>query len=398
MTARSILIVGSGHLASRLNTLAQSRGMDVIRWTSDAVSSDPHPSQRFEAIRRALANLALASVSGAILVDEQDERNLELAIVLTSMHPRLPIVASMFNENIAPHMQGANPNLRVLSPARIAAQAFVNALDEPLQHGLRYTPRPPAPPWARVRQDRFIPALVAGFAVALFAAAAYFHGAEHLSWLDALYFVVVTTATVGYGDISLAHASSTSKLVGIALILTSTVFIWMIFSLTVDKIIRHRVQMALGRRRHTQRGHVILCGAGRLGYLVGEALLQRGERVLVVELREGLDAVEHLRSLGADIYVGDARSPRVLEDAGVRRAKALYSVVANDFVNLEIGLNARSFDPRLRLILRIFDESMAQRIKEQLDIHLSFSMSAIADEHFLNCLEAESAAAATPAS
>jgi voltage-gated potassium channel Kch len=145
--------------------------------------------------------------------------------------------------------------------------------------------------------------------------------------------------------------------------------------------------MALGRRRHTQRGHVIPCGAGRLGYLVGEAPLKRGERVLVVELREGLDAVEHLRSLGADIYVGDARSPRVLEDAGVRRAKALYSLVANDFVNLEIGLNARSFDPRLRLVLRIFDESMAQRIKEQLDIHLSFSMSAIADEHFLGATE-----------
>jgi voltage-gated potassium channel Kch len=396
MIAGKVLIAGSGHLASRLRTLAQARGLEVVRWTDALLSGDADQHPRFESIRRALANVDLASVSAAVLVDEQDERNLELAIVLTSMHPRLPIAASMFNENIAPHLQAASPSLRVLSPARIAAQAFVNALDQPLEHDLRYTPRPPAPPWARVRRERFIPALVAGFVLALFAAAAYFHQAEHLSWLDALYFVVVTTATVGYGDISLAQSSPMSKVVGIALIFTSTVFIWMIFSLTVDKIIRHRVQMALGRRRHTQRGHVILCGAGRLGYLVGEALLKRRERVLVVELRENLDAVEHLRSLGADIYVGDARSPRVLEDAGVRRAKALYSLVANDFVNLEIGLNARSFDPRLRLILRIFDESMAQRIKEQLDIHLSFSMSAIADEHFLDCLEAEPATGVTP--
>lgn len=223
----------------------------------------------------------------------------------------------------------------------------------------------------------------------LLAATSYFRAAEHLSWLDAFYFVIVTTATVGYGDISLLHSSPASKLAGIALILTSTVFIWMIFSLTVDQIIKKRVQMALGRRKHSQRGHVILCGVGRLGHLVGEALLKRGERLLVVEQEETSDAVEHLRSLGADVYIGDARSPRVLEDVGVRRAKALYSLVANDFVNLEVGLNGRSFDPNLRLILRIFDESMAQRIKEHLDIHLSFSTSAIADEQFLSSAESD---------
>ena len=60
---------------------------------------------------------------------------------------------------------------------------------------------------------------------------AYFHLADGLSWLDALYFVVVTTATVGYGDINLLNASALSKFVGIALILSSTCFIWMIFSL-----------------------------------------------------------------------------------------------------------------------------------------------------------------------
>jgi len=58
--------------------------------------------------------------------------------------------------------------------------------------------------------------------------------------------------------------------------------------------------------------------------------------------------------------------------------------VSNDIANLEIGLNARSFRSDLRLILRIFDESMAQEIKKHLDVHLTFSMSAIADEKFLS--------------
>ncbi len=72
------------------------------------------------------------------------------------------------------------------------------------------------------------------------------------------------------------------------------------------------------------------------------------------------------------------------------RAKALYSLVANDFVNLEVGLNARSFDPQLRLIIRMYDESMSRRIKEQLDIHLTFSVSAMADEKFLEALDSAS--------
>lgn len=387
---KNVLVFGSGHLASRVCALAASRDYRPVRMAEDQLLGQvDHPS-RFEVIRQALAGVDLEALSFAILVDDRDERNLEIAIALCSFNPRLPVVASMFNENIAPHLRAANPALSILNPARIAAAVFVDALETPLRHQLRYAPQPSADQRAPARTDRLIRALVAGFALLLLAATSYFHFAERLSWLDALYFVVVTTATVGYGDISLLHSSTASKVAGIAMILASTAFIWMIFSLTVDRIIKRRVQLALGRHTHTQRDHVIVCGIGRLGRLVGEALLKRGERVLVVEQDEHSEGVEYLRALGADVYFGDARSPRVLQEAGVRQAKALYSLVANDFVNLEVGLSARSFVPGMRLILRIHDESMAQRIKEQFDIHLSFSMSAIADEKFLAHVSVES--------
>jgi len=77
-----------------------------------------------------------------------------------------------------------------------------------------------------------------------------------------------------------------------------------------------------------------------------------------------------------------------LQDVGAAHAKALISVINDDYTNLEIGLNARSFQPKLRLILRIFDESMATIIKEKLDIYLTLSMSAIADEKFVETLNA----------
>lgn len=375
-----VILVGTGHLAHRIRSLATANGREVIVLDREFLVDVSDPKPTFESIVRMLREVDLTTVEAAYLVDDRDEVNLEFLIALLSVDGRLPVALSLFNENIAPHLQAANPNVRVLNPAKIAAPRFIEALDAPLSHALRYQPVRLAEEAVRAPLDPLITKLAVGFLAMLAAATAYFHTAQHLSWIDALYFVTVTVATVGYGDINLLNAGTATKLVGIALILGSTCFIWMIFSLTVDRIIKRRVQLALGRRRYSHRGHVIVCGLGRLGYFIAEGLIARGERVLIVERNEDASAIEHFRSLGADVYVGDARLPRVLQEVGAHRAKALYSVVNNDFVNLEIGLNARTFEPRLRLVLRIFDDAMAARVREQLDIQLTFSMTAIADD------------------
>jgi hypothetical protein len=384
----SVLVIGSGHLAHRIGKLAAARGHHVLHRRREDLYSAVREASTFDATTRALREVDLAALSTVFLVDDVDEHNFELLIALIAVDENVPVVASLFNENIGPHLQAANPNVRILNPAKIAAPAFVNALDDQLTHSLKYVPARIENDPGIFHADHLLKVLAGAFALMALLAVTFFHFEEKLSWIDAAYFVTVTIATVGYGDITLLHSSMLSKLVGIALILSSTAFIWMIFSLTVDGIIKRRAQLLLGRKRYKLRDHVILCGLGRLGYFVGEELLKRGERVLVIEREEGSTAIEHFRRLGADVYIGDARLPRVLQDVGIMRAKALYSVIDSDFVNLEIGLNARSFDPRLRLVLRIFDESMSRRIKENLDIHLTFSMSAIADEAFVAAMPA----------
>ena len=387
MTSCRVAVIGSGRLARRIRTLAARRGHEVIHVAGeDLRAEDDAPSS--ERIERVLRGVDVASLATVFLVDDRDERNLEVLIALLSLERTFSIVASLFNEHVAPHLRAAHPNIRVLNPATIAAPAFIAALDAPLTHTLRYVPARITDDRGREGADLLMRWLVAGFLSLIVGATAYFHAAESLSWLDALYFVVVTVATVGYGDIALAQSAAPSKIVGIATILGSTFFIWMIFSLTVDRIIKRRVQLALGRRRYSHGGHVVLCGLGRLGHFVAEGLLSRGERVLIVERDEGSTAVDYFRSMGADVYIGDARLPRVLADVGVKRAKALYSLIDDDYANLEIGLNARSFAPDLRLVLRIFDESTSRRLKEHLDIHLTYSMTAIANEQFVDAVSA----------
>lgn len=382
MKKDAVLIIGSGHLAYRLKKLATAHGLRVSHYPSVELARISHEGSTIDSISLALRDVQLDTLRMVYLVDDRDEYNVEYLMVFISLKKNLPITAALFNENVAPHLRATHPNIQVLNPAKIAAPAFVQALHAPVTHTLRYTPDR-APSTSRPsRADRLIPILVGSFVALMVLATAYFHVFDDLSWLNAAYFVVVTIATVGYGDINLLNASALSKLVDMGLILGATVFIGTIISLVVDAIIKKRVQLALGRKVYPYTNHVIVCGLGRLGYFIVEGLLTQGEQVVIIEKNADTQSIEYFRRQGADVYVGDARLPQTLADVHVAQAKALYSLINNDFANLEVGLNARSFAPSLRLILRIFDASMSQKVKENLDIHLTLSMTDIADEKF----------------
>ena len=60
--------------------------------------------------------------------------------------------------------------------------------------------------------------------------------------------------------------------------------------------------------------HVVLCGFGRVGSAVGEALETFGIRFVVIE--RDPDIVRGLRSRAVPCLFGDAAQPRLLEEAG----------------------------------------------------------------------------------
>ncbi len=379
-----LLIIGSGHLARRLKVQAQLAGYKIEEFLPPNLKGDDGGT--FDGIVEDLSALNPGRFLMTYLVDDKDEANIRTFIALSSINSKLPITISLFNERVSPHIRAAHPNVRILNPARIAAPVFIAGLDRPVERALRYKPTP----LDREKEkgtDRLITILVSSFLLLIGIAVCYFHLYDGLPWLDALYFVIVTVATVGYGDINLLNASPESKVAGIGLIILSTFFIWLIFSLTIDRVIKKRVELSLGRKRYRHRNHIILCGLGRLGYFIAEGILERGEKLIIIESNESSPAIRHFRNLGADVYIGDARSPRVLEDANVSAAKALLSVIDDDYVNMEVGLNARSFSPALKLILRIFDQSMSEQVRTHLDIHLTYSATSIAVPEFLAVLK-----------
>ena len=382
MKNKIILIIGAGHLAYRIKKYLSLQGYLILSTNVDLINSETESFSLIENLGNYINKIDISSITMVYLLEDKDEDNLQLIISFISLLIDVPITASLFNENLIPHLQKDHINLKILNPAKIAAPAFVEQLyvqknDETVFENFINTgidtPK---------RKLSLIQKLLISFLVILLSSVCYFHFYEKLAWIDAFYFVVVTAASVGYGDISLAQSSALSKIVGMFLILFSTISIWMIFSLTIDVFLKQRIQLELGRKKYNIKNHVIVCGLGRLGYFVVKELLQKNEKVIVVEQNENSNHIDYFRQLGAEVYLGDARLPKVIKDVNVAEAKAVISVINNDSLNLEIGLNARSHQPNVKLILRIFDDQMADKIKDYLKIYHSLSASAIAEDKF----------------
>lgn len=127
----------------------------------------------------------------------------------------------------------------------------------------------------------------------------------------------------------------------------------------------------------TYTDHVIICGLGHVGYRTAQNLLRNNIECVIIEVKETL-FVEEMRSLGVPVIIADARRQEVLEQANLRKAKAIIVVTNDDLANLEIAIDARTIRPDIRVVMRMFDENLARKISKSFNIQCVFSTSAIA--------------------
>lgn len=128
----------------------------------------------------------------------------------------------------------------------------------------------------------------------------------------------------------------------------------------------------------TFKDHVVVCGVGRVGYRVIRELLRLDADVVAIEMNRECTFMSEVREQGVPVVIGDARHPQVLRQAGVDQARAVVAATEDDPANLEIALNAREMHPGIRVVLRLFNESLAEKVSGAFDIQAAFSTSALA--------------------
>lgn len=144
----------------------------------------------------------------------------------------------------------------------------------------------------------------------------------------------------------------------------------------VDVEERRRLWVKIMSER--QKDHIVVCGLGNVGVRVVESLAQLGAPVVAIEKRRAESFGESIEALGVPVIYGDARRDELLIEAGIRKAKAVVCATDDDLTNLEVALDARRENPQIRVVMRMFDQRVAGKMRSALDIDETFSTSALA--------------------
>jgi voltage-gated potassium channel len=186
-----------------------------------------------------------------------------------------------------------------------------------------------------------------------------------LSWLDAMYMTVISITTVGYREIGGLEDEFTAqeKFFTMFIIVTGVACVLYTFTLVVQVVVEGQLRAFVGRRRMDRqishlRGHVIVCGWGRVGRAVASGLLHGGQDVVVVDRNE-----ERVRDLPFRTVVGDATSDAILRTAGVDRAQALVAALEGDAENLFVTLSCKALNPDLFIVARARQDESVPKLE-----------------------------------
>ncbi len=180
--------------------------------------------------------------------------------------------------------------------------------------------------------------------------------------LDALYMVLITITTVGYGEVidlsSVGRLWTLGVLVigfGVALYTAATTIEYLIELSSV------RTRRRMERQAARLSGHTIVCGFGRVGSGTWRALRDQGIDVVVIE--SDPERVAAAEASGALVITGDATHNHVLELAGIHEADALIACVSDDSDNLVIALSSKALRPELRVVCRASDPESEGKLR-----------------------------------
>ncbi|MEM8614345.1 MAG: NAD-binding protein [Cyanobacteria bacterium P01_H01_bin.105] len=172
--------------------------------------------------------------------------------------------------------------------------------------------------------------------------------------MDAIYMVVITIFGVGYGEVKPLESTSL-KVFTILVIIAGVLSVTYIISGIVQSVAAGEIRQALSLKRMSEtianlKGHVIVCGYGRIGQLLAQQLQRDGLPFIVV------DADPQRVTLGQEqgylMHLGNATDEPSLEAVGIHRARALATVLPDDAVNVFITLTARELNSNITILSR----------------------------------------------
>ena len=172
----------------------------------------------------------------------------------------------------------------------------------------------------------------------------------HVSFLDVVYFTMISITTTGFGDI--APVTDKARLVEAVIVTPIRVAVLFIFVGTAYNFIIKRSWEAWRMRRIQERlkGHHVVLGYGISGSQAVRELIERGTdpgRIVVVD--PGPERLEEAAELGCNVLEGDASRDETLRSVRVETASSILVSAGRDDSSILIVLTARHLAPGVHI-------------------------------------------------
>lgn len=167
-----------------------------------------------------------------------------------------------------------------------------------------------------------------------------------ISFVDVLYFTMITVTTVGYGDI--VPVTPQARLFDTFVVTPIRLFVWLIFLGTAYDFLLKGVweKWRMAAIQDRLRDHVLVAGYGSSGQEAVRELCRRGAApACVVAIDTDAAQLEHAEDLGLAVIAADATRDQTLEAARVDRARAVVVAAGRDDTSILIVLTARRLAP-----------------------------------------------------
>ena len=369
---------------------------------------------------QAFTDADVQSARALAVIWQDDVGNLHAGLRAQELNPGLRLVLAIFNRRLGEHIRMFFPDCAVLSGTATSAPSFVAAaLGEPAASHVRvqqrtlYVARPAdvAPGavicgLATAADDQASPRLLppgdgpnspADLVLAVAdgtprnpltrrrnpvrAAAGLL---RRLVWhkFGLLFTALLAVIGVGFGLLATRYSISNALYLGlmdltgsaltsptdsgaektaqVMLTVDGMAFIPVITAIVVGA----RLTGSVRRAPRPPGGHVIVVGLGNVGASVTGQLHDLGFDVVCVDNNPGAPGIPMARQLGLPVVIGDAFREETLRAASLDTCLALVSVTSSDIVNLETSLTARALRDDLRIVLRLTDDDLAERMQK----------------------------------
>jgi len=212
-------------------------------------------------------------------------------------------------------------------------------------------------------QNKLLSVVFIAFLLIAVSVFGYMHYSNY-SFVDALYMVIITMSTVGFGEVH--PLTPTEKIFTIFLIIFSIGIFGYLVSLLTEFIadgtfLKELKNKKMQKKLNKLENHTIVCGYGRNGRQSLKKLAANHVTVVVIENDEKL--IEELEKNNILYVKGDATNDTYLEKAGISKASNLITALPSDADNLYVVLSARQFNPKMTIISRASKDTSERKLR-----------------------------------